>query len=114
MFGEIKFSYKLNPNDAASGVELPRQSSITLEVERAYIANLDHPPSSYVAFKFLDFEESATKTIVNNFEPEFRHVVNFPLPCNTETLAQLSKQMVDFFLIDEQDPDTSAFLRCVI
>jgi hypothetical protein len=108
-FGQLHFSIASIPV-AAPAVEHTRgtasANALVVEVRRASLLS---PASSYVAFKLLDCPDAATITVPNSKEPAFQFERTFDIG-DRVPIESLHDKTVDFFIIDDNDPDTSSFL----
>ena len=67
-------------------------------------------PSPYVAYKLLEYPDTTTATIANTTDPQFDMSSTFPFDTSSSALHALAEQSVEFYVIDDNDPDSSAFL----
>jgi hypothetical protein len=72
-------------------------NAINIEIKGCKdIGSLAQPPSSYVAYKFLDQADVATSTIQNDSNPIFNHLHSFSLEPTVSLLSLLSESTMDF------------------
>eukprot|EP00048_Salpingoeca_helianthica_P010614 m.152482 g.152482 ORF g.152482 m.152482 type:complete len:1155 (-) comp15106_c0_seq9:76-3540(-) len=78
-----------------------------LRVTVAACHGLAGQPSAFVAYRLLDHPDTVTPTVPRCPSPRFHTTSVFPAPAQ---LAALEDAVVDFFVFDDDDPDSSSYL----
>lgn len=118
LFAEVHYTLQPYQDPALDSRQAPQAvpeslcNAIVIEIKGCTeIGSSEQPPSSYVAYKLLDQADTATSTIQHDCNPVFNHFNSFPFSPTPQLLSLLAQSAIDFFIIDDNDQDTSAFLR---